>query len=241
MTAPSDQAALLFGISQSNREKTVIVFAEFMVVTETWDGLSSTENGPKSQRMKQAIALTAAVVLSQAIAVFAGETDVSAKQVIQPVPPLASYFGANEFDLGAFGTYDTSFNDNRRAVGDHAWGGGIGVTYFPWLYAGFGIDGSLVKTIPGDDLGQQIDGKFTLRYPLDLMFPNLQLAPYGYAGVGSLIVHTGGSNHHSSVLGNFGGGFEYRFTPLFSETGYEIVDGPKDNFMQVNFGLQYSF
>lgn len=194
--------------------------------------------------MKKAIALTAAVVLSQAIAVLAGEGEVSAKNVIQPAPPLASYFRANELDLGAFGTYDTSFNHHRLAIGDHAWGGGIGLTYFPWLYAGFGIDGSLVNTIPGDDLGQQIDGKFTLRYPLDLVFPNLHLAPYGYAGVGGLFVHTSGSNHHSSVLGNFGGGFEYRFTPhigLFSEAGYEMVDGPKNNFLQVNFGLKYAF
>ena len=194
--------------------------------------------------MKQAIALTAAVVLWQAIAVFAGETDVSAKNVIQPAPPLASYFRANEFDLGAFGAYETSFNYNRRAIGDDAWGGGIGLTYFPWLYAGFGIDGSLVNTIPDDDLGQQMDGKFTLRYPLDLMFSNLHLAPYGYSGVGGLFVHTGGSNHHSSILGDFGGGFEYRFRPhigLFSEAGYEIVDDPKNNFMQVNFGLEYAF
>jgi hypothetical protein len=36
----------------------------------------------------------------------------------------------------------------------------------------------------------------------------------------------------------------YRFTPhigIFSEVGYEVVDGPKNNFMQVNFGLKYAF
>jgi hypothetical protein len=57
-------------------------------------------------------------------------------------------------------------------------------------------------------------------------------------------VHTSGSNHHSSVLGNVGGGLEYRFTPhieIFSDAGYEIVNGPKNNFMQVNFGLKYAF
>ena len=195
--------------------------------------------------MNKAIALTAAVVFSQAIVLFAGETEVSSKDLIQTAaPPPASYFRANELDLGLFGTYDTSFNHNRRAIGDHAWGGGIGLTYFPWLYAGFGIDGDLVNSIPGDDLSHQIDGKFTLRYPVDLMFPKLQLAPYGYAGVGGLFVHTSGSNHHSSVLRNFGAGFEYRFTPhigIFSDAGYEIVDGPKNNFMQANFGLKYAF
>jgi len=195
--------------------------------------------------MNKAIALTAAVVLSQAIVIFAGESEVSSKNVVQPVPPPpVSYFRANEWDLGIFGTYDTSFNQNRRAIGDHAWGGGIGLTYFPCLYGGFGIDGSLVNTVPGDRLGHQIDGKFTLRYPLDLIFPNLHLAPYGYAGAGGLFVHTSGSDHHSSVLGNVGGGLEYRFTPhigIFSDAGYEVVDGPKNNFMQVNFGLKYAF
>jgi hypothetical protein len=46
------------------------------------------------------------------------------------------------------------------------------------------------------------------------------------------------------VLGNFGGSLEYRFTPhigIFSEAGYEVVDEPKNNFMQVNFGLKYAF
>lgn len=102
--------------------------------------------------MNKAMALTAAVVLSQAIVLFAGETEVSSKDVIQTAaPPPASYFRANELDLGLFGTYDTSFN---------------------------------------------------------------------------------------------GAGFEYRFTPhigIFSDAGYEIVDGPKNNFMQANFGLKYAF
>ena len=46
------------------------------------------------------------------------------------------------------------------------------------------------------------------------------------------------------LRGNVGGGLEYRFTPhigIFSDAGYEIVDGPKNNFMQVNFGLKYAF
>src|ERR1700687_977175 len=108
--------------------------------------------------MKKIVALAAVAVVSQVIAVFAGEQQVSSKNVIPPAPPPpASYFRGNEWDLGIFGTYDTSFNKNRRAIGDHAWGGGLGLTYFPWIYAGFGVDGDLVNTIPGDDLGHQVD------------------------------------------------------------------------------------
>ncbi len=46
------------------------------------------------------------------------------------------------------------------------------------------------------------------------------------------------------VLGHFGGGLEYRFTPhigLFAEAGYDIVNGASNNFIQTNFGLRYAF
>ena len=234
-----------FVIPESNPRESVIVLVRVMIHVEIRRLVPSAKDGSKLYLMKKTFALTAAVVFSQAMVLFAGETEISSKNVIQPAPlPPASYFRANEFDLGAFGTYDTTFNQNRRAIGDHAWGGGMSLTYFPWLYAGFGVDWSLVNTIPGHDLAHQVDGKFTLRYPLDLISPNLHLAPYAYGGVGGLFVHTSGSNHHSSVLGSVGGGLEDRFTPhigIFSDAGYEIVDGPKNNFMQVNFGLKYAF
>lgn len=195
--------------------------------------------------MKRLIALAIVAFALQAISSFAGETIANSKEVVAPAPPppSASYYRANEWGIGAFGTYDTSFNHNRRAIGDHAWGGGLGVTYFPWLYAGFGLEGSIVNTIPGDRAAHQVDGNFILRYPLDLVVPNFHLAPYGYAGVGGIFEHING-NHHGRVLGNFGGGLEYRFTPhvgIFSEAGYEVVDESKNNFMQVNFGLKYAF
>jgi hypothetical protein len=46
------------------------------------------------------------------------------------------------------------------------------------------------------------------------------------------------------VLGHFGGGLEYRFTPhigLFGEAGYDLVNGASNNFIQANFGLRYAF
>jgi hypothetical protein len=192
--------------------------------------------------MNRILALAAAVTISQAMVTFAGETELSGKNV--PSVPPTSFYRANEWDLGIFGTYDTSFNNNRRAIGDHDWGSGLGLTYFPWLYAGFGIDGDFGNAIPSDDLSHQVDGQLVLRYPLDLWSPNLHLAPYVYGGVGGLFVHTSESNLRSDFLGNFGAGLEYRFSPhigLFSDAGYEIVDGPKNDFMQVSFGLKYAF
>ena len=46
------------------------------------------------------------------------------------------------------------------------------------------------------------------------------------------------------VLGHFGGGLEYRFTPhigIFGEAGYDLVNGASNNFIQTNFGLRYAF
>ena len=48
----------------------------------------------------------------------------------------------------------------------------------------------------------------------------------------------------NKVLGDFGGGLEFRFTPhlgLFTETTYNVVDGPRNNFLQVNWGLRCAF
>jgi hypothetical protein len=46
------------------------------------------------------------------------------------------------------------------------------------------------------------------------------------------------------VLGHFGGGLEYRFTPhigIFGEAGYDLVNGASNNFVAINFGLRYAF
>ena len=76
-----------------------------------------------------------------------------------------------------------------------------------------------------------------LRYPLDLVWPNVRLAPYAIGGVGGLIdgyngVRSNGTLRTTNkVLGDAGGGLEYRFTPhigLFGEATYNIVDGPKN-------------
>jgi hypothetical protein len=44
--------------------------------------------------------------------------------------------------------------------------------------------------------------------------------------------------------GDGGAGLEYRFTPhigLFSVVRYNLVDGPKNNFLSTRFGLRYAF
>jgi len=48
----------------------------------------------------------------------------------------------------------------------------------------------------------------------------------------------------SQILGHFGGGLEYRFTPhigIFGEVGYDFPNLSNNNFIQTNFGLRYAF
>jgi hypothetical protein len=222
-------------------------------VTKIAVGASNTEmDGKHLKPMKNLLALTVVAVASYAITAFAGPEISGKKEVVPPPAPPLSFFRANELDLGAFATYGTNFGpqDNHKGIGDHAWGGGLDAAYFPWLYAGFRVQGSVVNLIPGDNVAGIISGSFIPRFPLDTIWPNVHLAPYGIAGVGGLLrgyngVRTDGSIRSTNrVLGDFGGGLEYRFTPhigLFGETTYNLVDGPKNNFMQVNWGLRYAF
>ena len=204
--------------------------------------------------MKRFLALAVALT-SQAGAVLAGPPEVS-KQVVAPPPaPPASYFRANEWDLSLFATYVKGVGgDINRGLSEHAWGGGVGGAYFPWLYAGFRIQGAVVNVTRQDSVAGFVTGDFVLRYPLDLRWPSVHLAPYAFGGVGGLFSDLGedfdefGIHHHHGsdkrVMGNFGGGIEYCFTPhigIFTEAAYDVVDGAKNNFVPINFGLKFAF
>ena len=143
--------------------------------------------------MKRIIALTVVVFASQAVSTFAGEAVASSKEVVAPPPPPPiSYFRSNEFSLGVFGSYGVGFYDNHRAIGEHAWGGGVDGEYFPLQYLGLAVEGNFFNEIPGDFFGSTVTGNLVLRYPLDNKYPNLHLAPYVFGGVGGIFNE---SNH----------------------------------------------
>jgi len=193
--------------------------------------------------MKKIIALAVVIMASQVVSTLAGEAVASSKEVVAPppVPPPVSYFRANEFSLGAFGSYGVAFGDNHRSIGDHAWGGGVDGQYFPLQYLGLAVEGNFFNELPGNFFGSTVTGNVILRLPLDNNLPGFHLAPYVFGGVGGIFnennrltrITTGGANFHHSgsgneVLGDAGVGLEYRFTPhlgLFSDARYNFVNG----------------
>jgi hypothetical protein len=211
--------------------------------------------------MKKIIALTVVLFGSLAVSASAGEAVTSSKEVVAPPPPPpTSYFRSNEFSLGVFGSYGVGFYDNHRAIGNHAWGGGIDGQYFPLQYLGFAVEGDFFNEIPHDRFGQTVTGNVILRLPLDNYFPTVHLAPYVFGGVGGIFNEDNSNNSFThvtpfgfgrhgrgsddDVLGDAGGGLEYRFTPhigLFTDVRYNWVDGPRNDYMLTRFGLRYAF
>lgn len=210
--------------------------------------------------MKKSVALTVIAFISHVISATAGEPITSSKEVVPPIqPPPVSYFGANEFSLGLFGSYGWTYDDNVRAIGNHAWGGGIDGQYFPLRYLGFAAEGDFFNEVPGDFFGSTVTGNVILRYPLDVRFPGFHLAPYIFGGVGGVFnsnnVFTRAAtfghaqilsrrNTEDEVLGDGGIGVEYRFTPhigLFSDVRYNVVNESKNNFPSTRIGLRFAF
>jgi hypothetical protein len=65
----------------------------------------------------------------------------------------------------------------------------------------------------------------------------------GFTGAFNNSIHF---RHRSSdsFMGDFGGGLEYRFTPhigIFSDVRFNLVDGPKNNYLSTRFGFRYAF
>jgi hypothetical protein len=211
--------------------------------------------------MKNLFTLAVVTVVLQVVSASAGEPVASSKEVVAPPPPPPpiSYFRGNEFGLGLFGSYGASFNNNDRAIGNHAWGGGVDGQYFFLPYLGVAVEGNFFNELPGNFFGSTVTGNVVLRYPLDTAFPGFHLAPYAFGGVGGIFnqnntltrISTAGNQNHlnrsnadDEVLGDVGAGLEYRFTPhigIFSDARYNIVNGPKNNYLSTRVGVRLAF
>ncbi len=156
---------------------------------------------------------------------------------------------------------------------DHAWGGGLDGKYFFGRYFGIGVEGyglavgnrsGFVFAGTNFERSDRSDrgavgaalGTFTLRYPI----PCTRFAPYVFAGGGGIfggggrtevlfdnngnVISTRSDESESKFMGQFGGGFEVRFTPTIgwmNDFSWNVVDGPSNNFGMARTGITFAF
>jgi hypothetical protein len=133
-----------------------------------------------------------------------------------------------------------------------------------------GSNGFKSRSGSGSAAAGVVTGDFIMRLPLDDFWPSVHLAPYVFGGFGGVFsgagdntINTGNSTvnqrfsnassnvSNNRILGNTGGGLEYRFTPhigVFGEASYNFVGGGDHNFnssvkdfIQTNFGVRFAF
>jgi opacity protein-like surface antigen len=188
---------------------------------------------------------------------WAGEPIITNTNPIETPPPDLSFFRAHEWDISAYAGYATHpWRGENRAFGDHMWGGGVEGKYFPLRWVGVGLEGDVFRNSPSGDATGNVAGNLYLRYPIE--HSNFHIAPYVMAGVGGFFsnVDHGGffdpavnrvrHHHNDSDLfeGHVGGGLEYRFTRhlgAFADARYVFVEGSKNDYPLIRWGLTWAF
>lgn len=212
--------------------------------------------------MKKLI-LCACALVALGSAAFAGtETYTKESKSVVP-PPCPQWYADNEFNLSLSGVYAFRNQDDNFNFGwDNAWGGAIDAKYFMHRYFGFGVQGFFLSINRDDINGFNNDndtlggalGTFTLRFPINCS----RFAPYVWVGGGGIwsgddnvVVNVAGGaarrvgdDNNGRAMGQFGGGFEIRFTPhfgLINDFSWNVVDGPHNNFGMARTGLNFAF
>ena len=209
------------------------------------------------------LTLTLCAVAAVASASFAGTSTYSGKEMKQvEQAPCPSWYADNEWNVTISGVYAPTVNEWREDsyLGvDHAWGGAVDVKYFFRRFFGVGVQGfglALNRTDnrfrfnnDNNDFAGGALGTFTFRYPI----PCSRFAPYAWAGAGGVFGagNSGGnnrffnnSNNDGHFMGQFGAGFEVRFTPHIGWTNdisYNQLEGGQNDFLQARTGLNFAF
>ncbi len=160
----------------------------------------------------------------------------------------STVFLDQELQLDLFGVYGVGHApDHAGPFREHAWGGGVGLSYFWTRNLGIGIDGDIKRGYVNTSVGfgkksfQQYTGSLILRFPME----EHALAPYGFVG-GGATTETGAGTLASAHAGV---GIEYRLVPnqigLFADTrwtyyGDRAGRGDQNNF-QIRSGVRFIF
>jgi hypothetical protein len=166
------------------------------------------------------------------------------------------------------------WREDRYIEADHAWGGGIDAKYFFCRYIGVGVEGWAVdarrtfddvfidfntgvfdfNTRHESRAVASVLGTLTFRYPI----PCSRWAPYAFVGGGGIfgggertrvvvnngVIRTEQTDSESELIGQFGGGVEFRITPhigWINDFSWNVVNGSHNNFGMVRSGLNFAF
>jgi Outer membrane protein beta-barrel domain len=211
--------------------------------------------------MKKSIAFAVAVIALQALPSFAGETVASSKAVVAPPPPpVESLYRDHEWQIDVFGAYAPSGPDAGRFLGNHAWGGGAGISYFFTRNFGLGLEGSALRGT-GERSNHDVSGDFGLNLIGRLPIANSGWAPYEFAGIGGFVPGSGNNVFNTTIngfsrtirghnnedilfQGHVGLGVEYRFTRnigVFADGRYTFVENWQNDYGLIRTGVRFAF
>ena len=219
---------------------------------------------------KLALSLCALVALGPAA--FAGTETYSKAVVPPPCPQWYADNELNLSLSGVYALTGSDWREDTYLAVDHAWGGAVDAKYFMHRYFGFGVQGFIVRANTreiGDNgvtrfaltdedthaVGGVL-GTFTLRFPIGCS----RFAPYVWVGGGGIwgggrnsdffldpnlgVVRREFDESDGKAGGQFGGGFEVRFTPsigLLNDFSWNVVSGSNNNFGMARTGLNFAF
>jgi hypothetical protein len=180
---------------------------------------------------------------------YAGPVAPPAYTGAQTYQATTDLFRDREWNFDLFGTYAFTshpYREDGYLAVDHAWGGGLDVNYMFTRYFGIGLEG---YGLAGRDAVGQASANLIARYPI----PGTQFAPYAFAGGG--VIFNGedlvgrpfrriDNRGDTEGMGQFGAGFEVRFTPNFgiiNDFSWNVLPGAKDDFGMVRSGVRFSF
>ena len=225
----------------------------------------------KQQQMKK-LTLTLCALTALVSAAYAGTETRDSKTMVTQPPPCPTWYADSEWTITISGIYAPTvvdYRDDRYLGVDHSWGGAIDAKYFFHRYFGVGLQGFGLGLDrhsrfdrfarfenDGNDFAGGFLGTFTFRYPI----PCSRFAPYAWAGVGGIwgggldrrlvfddngdFVEVDQNNSNGRIMGQYGVGFEVRFSPHFgwtNDVSYNQLEGGDNDFIQVRTGLNFAF
>ena len=198
--------------------------------------------------------LTLSLLAALALPGIAGEPTIT--QSSSMATPSLSLYNAGEVQIDVFGAYGISSSGNERLIGDDAFGGGLGMSYYFTRWFGIGGETSLF------DADNHLLGTAAFNVFLRAPIADSGFAVYAFGGGGiSYNAEDIDSEDFEDAqdrveddedvrdsddvlfLWHVGAGVEYRFNPnfgVFADGRYTWVERDDSDFGLVRVGLRFA-